>query len=778
MNIKYLTHEQGIEDLTKLLYEKKLTLILGSGFTRGCKSSYGQVPDGNEATILMKEEIIKAKGIIEENADFNKTATRFYKFVPEERRIKFFRDYFTYVQLENDKVNFLNLGWDYLFTINVDDAIERATQYTPILPYLNARVDNNLETKLLYKLHGDAHYEIHYEQDESIIFSPSQYLNSLDSDSNKSMKDAIYSEFKQKNLLFIGCSLSNEIDFKHIYNKARSDIPPNSNRILLRTTRLSEEEELDMEEYGINTVIITTDYNLFYREFVIDYNKKVSSEEETYPYINPKLEKCTTKEESLINLANSNIFNMKKNTFLLSNLFIFRKVIKRIEDELEKFSCVVIQGRRFSGKTAILPFLCERFTNYTIYMFPSLLAAEEETIRKLLKNNHKSLLIFDSNALSGDAYHAVAHFKPEYNDNIKIVVMVNSHDNNMVSNQQTSLIRIPNSFIKEELTGFNKVADSHGLIQRKVKSTNIDYLREIENKQKVTINRLKNLPTSFTEYDSMLLVLLAARDKVFYHEIHVLDIPFKCARDLVSRMVGVVESVPVTRHERGSHSSEKLVHNSKYLLLEILGKLEESEIVSTVVNIVSKLSRNPSTKRASIEVMLYDTLNQLFYNQTNTGNLIEKIYENLEDSLSSDLDYWLQRAKSIYRNTFQSDSKEKLLTAYKFAKKSYEDGNDRLQSKASLSLSVICCQLAEQEQGNNREEFEREAIEYAVIAFNSNQYVNTKVYLPREKLNYQSTSHKAYLLKICEKYTNDSSDFKFMFDLANVKNRLNEVDYF
>ena len=48
MSIKQLNHDDGIRILIKLLYEGKLTPIIGSGFTMGCQSKKANVPDGKK----------------------------------------------------------------------------------------------------------------------------------------------------------------------------------------------------------------------------------------------------------------------------------------------------------------------------------------------------------------------------------------------------------------------------------------------------------------------------------------------------------------------------------------------------------------------------------------------------------------------------------------------------------------------------------------------------------------------------------------------------------
>ena len=78
MSITYYSHTDGIKLLAKMLYDEKLTPIIGAGFTRNCSSKKATVPDGNQATEIMKKMINEIRQISFSNADFNKTSERFF----------------------------------------------------------------------------------------------------------------------------------------------------------------------------------------------------------------------------------------------------------------------------------------------------------------------------------------------------------------------------------------------------------------------------------------------------------------------------------------------------------------------------------------------------------------------------------------------------------------------------------------------------------------------------------------------------------------------------
>ena len=186
-------------------------------------------------------------------------------------------------------------------------------------------------------------------------------------------------------------------------------------------------------------------------------------------------------------------------------------------------------------------------------------------------------------------------------------------------------------------------------------------------------------------------------------------------------MNGIIEKIPVSKGENSHHSSEKLIHNSKYVLLNIMNSFESGEIVETIIYIVSKTLKDSAKRRLYVEAVLFDTLNQLFGKKSGAGKIIYKIYNDLEQYLYSDMDYWHQRAKSIYR--INPNERDELLDAYSYVKKAYCDGDERIHAKSSLTSSLICCLLSETVSGEEKTEYElKEAIDYAYEAITSEYF--------------------------------------------------------
>lgn len=769
MSIKQLNHDDGIRILIKLLYEGKLTPIIGSGFTMGCQSKKANVPDGKKATEIMQSIIKKIRPMDLSKADFNKTSERFFSVVSKEQQWKFFEEYFTDVKVKGYLYDFLTLPWTYVYTLNIDDGIENTKLYKAVVPYAEANVPNS-SMRLVYKLHGDAQSEILYKRKKNIVFSATQYIESLTSSENTTIRNAVRSDYTQKNLMFIGCSLVNEPDLKVIYENAKDDMSDNSIRCVIRNKKLTNDEEYDLEAYGINTAIIVKDYELFYREFVREY-KKMEAEKTgaNYQFMNPHI--CVINsgntEENIKWFAGENIFDASKNTFNKSNLYIRRNCVEEIEECLQKSDSVIVRGRRFSGKTAVLSLLVERSPKYSVAFFPSEITVDEDEVRTVFNSSENTLILFDSNSLSEYAYQYVVHSEKIIKKrNNKLVIAVNTNDVFMSDVLNAKTILVSPMFDDKERQTMEPLCDKYGLSRRREKETNLDYLKKLNDDQKIELS-LFDLPKKYSRQEMVLLMLLCIKDKLYYSDINALDISYHDVTILIERLQGVIEKVPVSKSEKSSHSCDKLVHNSKYYLLSILKDFDNADVIETVKYVVMKLSTDRARKRLYIETVMFDTLNQLFDHKKGAGCLISDIYDTLEPYLNQDMDYWLQRAKSIYR-IYPNDF-EKLTKAYQYAKKAISDGNNRTQAKASLTVSLICCFLANCKVSLDKKfDYEIEAITCAEKAIASEYFTKKQNLRGALEANHHDTYYKM-LTRVCDKHSNPEYDLQIAWKAEKIK---------
>lgn len=758
--IQYLEHDEGIEELARLFTEERLIPVFGAGFTKGASAFQGKVPDGDECTKLMKDILRKyVKEIPEESLqafDFNQTAKRLRNavsrsIIPEKEYTKFFKHYFTDVTIESINRQFLELPWPYAFTINVDDGIENTGLFDVILPYQHARKAAGGK-RVLYKLHGDAAYEIKYEKEDNIVFDSDQYTQSLNSESNQSMRENFSNAYKEFNLVFIGCSLKNEPDIKYIY-KGIAKERLRTMGIVLRTERLSEVDEEDLEDYGITHIILVKDFSLFYIDFFYNISEKLNQGLfDEYPFINPKVQHINDSDYKFF--SGYRLFDEKNNLFYQSDLFIDRDCMDEIDTALEQYNIVFVEGRRFSGKTALLCKLCEKEKRRTVFFFPSTTLENSDVIQKIVEKHKSGLLLFDSNALSVESYYML---RDEFdilikNDN-RIVIVLNQSDNYLSEIINSDYILLKNSFTDREIERLIPKTNKYGFTKRRLRNTNLDYLKVLEQEQKLSMSLSLNLPSKYTRNEQILLLLLCVKDKVYSRDINSLRIKNCEIKNFISRTKILLEWVKTAKGERNTYSTHKLVHNSKNILLEEIKKIDSKETIEAIRYIVITFRNGDNNqKRMFREVMQFDTLNQLFGRKKGAGKLIFQVYENLEQELKDDLHFWLQRSKSIYR--LATNDYWKLKTAYSYAKKVYLDSeNSTLTAKAALTISLICGLIYDQERGSLRKrELQEEAINLGYQAIFSEYYRQEKrlrndLSVENARKNYSELIHD-----LCQSY--------------------------
>ena len=771
--LSIINYDEGIRILAKLALNRELVPFFGAGFTRGCPTKSSRVvPGSDDACQEMKNLIIAEKTPFTEsdlaNMDFFEVSDLFFEYVPVLKRSEYFEEYYTSVRLYPSQIDFLNkINWPYAYTINVDDGIEHNSDFKVILPYHKIRRPKT-SNKLLYKLHGDAYYESSYvdNNQQNIVFSSSQYLSAITDEKNTDIYSALLSDFSEKNLIFIGCSLQNESDLKYVYGKS-DPLKAEAFRIALRTEVPPISVQQKMKQHGINHLLLVNNYELFYSGFVNEYERQAAEvRSEIYKYINPKSVSNNDRDFSLDLLAGKDIFVPEKNQFMHGAFHIARTAVHQIIQELSEHSYVLLKGRRFSGKTHVLCSVAEYYKTKDVFYFPSSSFVDEDVLRKIFDSQKNCLLLFDSNSTTPDEYALLIKNAPELKKNNNLmVVAANTNDNHLLTVLQCNVIELSNNWDNNELSLSSKAFDSYGLIRRKWNQTNIDYIYSLYDNQNIKIPFIRNSELKFTENERVVLIALAALDKLYYSDLAQLGFSRIEIGILCKKIDRLVEIIPTTKDEVTRHSASKLVHNSKIALIDLFTHFKSSEISSSIVHIVRRFRPDYSRRRLYIEVILFDTINQLFSQHPDSKSLVYSIYADLQPQLQDDLNYWLQRAKSIYRT---ENSIEALSVACQYAKKAYYDGKNSLVSKAALTVSLILCALSEKCIDDEKLRYCEEAVSLANEAVFSDHFRIHPAYLESELPIGKNTHSERRIVNACNTVIQLSSD-------SIIVNKANEI---
>lgn len=786
----YLKGAEGMEKLASYAVARNLIPFFGAGFSAGAEALNGSVPDCAAAQEYMKKALIEENPECADNLaefDFTELAGEFYNNVPGSKRARYFEDNFTNVKLSDNLKSFLSeIDWPYAYTINFDDGIEQSildgsTRFRVILPYREFRKPRS-SVRLLYKLHGDANYECLYcgesngATGKNIIFSSDQYLQAIADEENRDMLNALKSDLSTRIVLFIGCSLQDEQDLRYVYNQCKGDCTPGSMRIVVRIERPSDQETKNLRKHGVSHVLLVDNYIRFYTDFLNKYKELKEQQSRIYRFYNPAIRQITDAQESLELLSHGTTFDIKQNSFDWIKLYVTRDISVQIINELEAYDCMVIEGRRFSGKTAVLCEICKKTPQYSHYYFPSKIVPDEQVVANLITTTKQGLFLFDSNSISHEVYHYIIDSSDLVKQNgHKIIVAINSSDNNILSKMLSKSFSLRYQFSPTELRQNQNKADELGLSRRKSLQTNVDYVLLLAENNTIDLAFMPKDKMAYSLHESVLLIVLAALDKVYDADVIALGIPMHEVGAFITK-VGekLVQREPCSPDEATKHSAMKLVHNSKFALLKIVNGLSEERVVESIFYIVKHCQHDYTRKRFYISVMLFDTLNQLFQDSPRRAELIKKIYDKLSELLYSDMHYWLQRAKCTYRYAREQSALE---TSYTYAKKAYDDGRQDIHYKASLTLSIICCAISEYKKGQDKIDECRLAIRYANEAVFSDFYQQNNSSLQLDLDAKQGKSHSGIqmIANVCNFVKQNSTDTEDVEISESILERLHKL---
>jgi len=247
--------------------------FLGAGFTGGERARGGLVPFGGEWLDIMRKQITAAEAVEKPSAEelakmsFQDVSDVYFSYdiVPIPLIKETLDSSFSDVHISHSaKLEFLKIEWPYVYTLNVDDAIEKAINGIRILPYKKFAKTSN--RRFVYKLHGDIE-DLLAAPDRpgfNVVFGKKQYIDGLER--NESMLADLSVDFAEKNLLFIGCSLSEELDILFALARAEKSNVRGKGAKIFVTSKVPQgfEARKKLDDYGITDVIVTADYGALY----------------------------------------------------------------------------------------------------------------------------------------------------------------------------------------------------------------------------------------------------------------------------------------------------------------------------------------------------------------------------------------------------------------------------------------------------------------------------------------------------------------------------------
>jgi hypothetical protein len=657
--------------------------FIGTGFTGGEKTRGGRIPFGGEWMQIMKDQISLASTsekptVAElETYSFQKLSDIYFRknIVNLEQIKETINSRFTQTIISNDaKLAFLRVDWPYIYTLNIDDGIERAIDGVKVLPYNSFSPHGT--RRFVYKLHGDAEDAIsaHDKSGINIIFGTADYIKSLIN--NKYLIGNLTNDFSEKNILFVGCSLTDEIDISYSLAGIEPSKLNNKNAIIYVTSSEPSDytTKSKLEDYGITDVIVC-DYSMFY-SFVADVEKNKNQSSLLLDSFEFKIANSLINNERLMRYIVQDGWRTQDDPYECS---IPRECEANISALLND-PIVVVWGRRFSGKTTLLyRVLRENLTRKRFHITTA--TSVSDTLVNNILSKRDALIAIDTDAMQYQQIKLlVKHADRIKENNTTIIFAVSKNELNGFPNSYIEgAIEIATHFrltermqIDKRLSpmGFQRWVAGSSILDNIFSLSNSEILRSIingksrlydrvgltcdqsnsEEKIKLEFSILFYIAVKQRMYSFVHRSIIKANGLNFLADDHLDEFARKWApfaeRD---------ESDSITR--RQENSSSLLLCNSyawiQYAIRKLSARIGKEKSATYIVDTYSCLR---DIDNDPFQLLLFDSLNSIYEeNSINTSDwrnaIIKIVYEKLAPILAQSPDYWLQRAKSIYHSS-------------------------------------------------------------------------------------------------------------------------------
>lgn len=498
--MKIISFSEIKNELISNMQRGLLVPIIGSGFTRNCNSFKGKVPSGEDYRRYMIGRILEAQPSLSAEKErlekelFSNISSMYHKVVSNEEQEQYLRNNFTRVSIEDKKKDFLSLPWSYIYTLNIDDGIEKNSDYCCVI-YANRQINNRIfdSEKCVIKLHGDVHDMLSYADSHSEVFTQEQYITSLKKNDpllSKLKHDSIF-----QNLLFLGCSLDDEIDL--LYSLVPTETQGNQTaRYICVTQKPSVLDELKYEKYGITHCITFDSYDSIYDElYSVGIEAQKINVDDLAHYRKFGVRKLPSDYEnnkSFLLFGKSLIG--KDHTITLPYYFITREESTTIINNFTAHSLQLLIGSRCSGKSYILADIASKIRDRDVFYFETKDRLSDQAFEQLLCREN-CLILADNAALSNDQFEIMLdNLSILEQRRINVVIAANKNNRDFssilklyelqgrISSEKIPQISIASTFSPEELAQLNPLltAIDAGIFSRH--KTIVDNIIDVSNK--------------------------------------------------------------------------------------------------------------------------------------------------------------------------------------------------------------------------------------------------------------------------------------------------------
>lgn len=800
MEIRHLQDPATEAFLSGLIASGRTVPFIGTGFTRGERAKARLVPDGREWMAIMRQQIAastKAFKPTDEQLgryDFQKLSDVYFRDdIVELQQIKTTLDqYFSGVNITTQsKLAFLSLPWPYIYTLNIDDGIENAINGVKVVPYESFAKSST--RRYVFKMHGDVFTALKAESRETLklIFGKGDYIRSLNK--NRPLIDELKVDLSENNLFFIGCSLTDEIDVLYALSE-REAAQDDSESKRVYITSSSPENNYDtiskLQEYKITDIIIC-DYDEFYLK-TTELARKV-------------LEHKSPANEFEFKQTSEGFSTTKYLQYFLqsnwkggdsSHLSVNRDGDTKVNEKISNNTITVLTGPRFSGRTSTLYKALRSFKSKKPYFISSESVISDGDLSHILSLQN-SFIVFDSESLSfSQVYTLCRSLEKVEAANSKILIALDKND--LFATEalpEKSVITLSNRFSSNERKRVNKILDTLGVAQLSKPGTILDYIYQVAESSVVANilktdtllktkidQRVKYTASNISKSEFGLLYILAAKQKVLsiiYRAILQKSGYTTTVDDYISTLVKtwgpfIDKSVTDKSTMTASHSSFALTSNSQAWIFYALRSFASAIGINKSAELIVETIAAIKSHKDYYDLMMFDVLNAVFSGGAGSGSqsraLIGETYKGLSRILSSEPNYWLQRAKSIYHDHSANDSSS-VLAAIEHAEKAITETEKTVTVNAKLTRANLYGLLCQVEKYQNSEHYVA-AINYYFEAI-EDYHLNTE-YL--DELIQRNKAGKGYLRGLLSSIPDSSVDILKIKDKVSHLRQIVDLD--
>ena len=695
--------------------------FFGSGFTCGCSAAHGVVPSVDE----LKSELVDIISGIQnyskndqnelKQLNLSDLAEIFWSVLEDEGTPPIYRERFD-SYIENNFCNvhdlpveyhdLINCRWRYIYTLNYDDAIERTSdKFEVIIPYSNQNRRWLEQKHCLYKIHGDATEFLKTGENKYCILSTQQYLQTLDDIANQAMRQNLETDFSSQNLIFIGCSLLDELDIMFaagtkLTQEKQQNKDTHSYYVRYvddKTLHLSPVIKQRLKNFAITDIInVKAEHMPAFYSFLSKVSTEAVKLQNTdnlkqFTGFQFLRQEATSRDNIEYLFLSSRIWpDAKSNHIVLPSFFIRRDTTQEIVNAINAAdgNFHILRGGRLSGKTYALVDLLKEFQSRNTYYFPSNKQISDQCFDQLLSLKN-TILIFDEHSITSEQLGDITSKYREkiQNNAIQIVTAVDRSTGTFTKHYFdrfpmmegfVKIYSLCSILSKREAKDFNAEFGKLGLIDYECGWTILDFMLKIDDAS--TKKHGFGLPDINIVRDSKTLKTL-----ILFTNQESIPVSQSTAMDINETLYGLCKTADIAIQKDyfseaewtpNIHDGFRFVANSKYWVYKCLSTYAENHehynaIADAFYEIVSAIQHqysgnfNQSYYQAIKPYYFFDTIQFTFFtNPQRPGSLFlpDVIYRKLLPLFKDDFQFLHQKAKCLLWNSKRKkDTKERAM---------------------------------------------------------------------------------------------------------------------